>query len=93
MHNRLVEHFLFVYEAPPTEEIVDPFLQLAKHLDALIDESPEKSAALRKLFDARNQALFARSLDIQNKARDQHVHEIAGSRPPLHPNPDGDIHG
>lgn len=94
MHNRLLDHFRTVYIAPPPEEIDGPFFDLARHLDQLIVEGPEKTVALRKLLEARNQATLARGIDIQNKHRDQHLADVrAALHMPADENPTGDIHG
>lgn len=76
MPNALLDHFAYKHVNQPVPEVTDPFLKIAQTLDEILDESAEKTNALRKLLEASDSAIRARLMDLDNRARDERINEV-----------------
>ena len=82
--NHIIQHFKYKHLNFDAPEIIEPFTTLANHLDALLDEGPEKTVALRKLLESCDQAIRSRMLDVQNHIRDERINEVKDQLYPNH---------
>ncbi len=64
MANRLLRWFEFAHLPPKLQEVSAPVGELARQMDALLPEGPEKTAGLRKLLEAKD--CFVRA-DIEGR--------------------------
>lgn len=76
MTHYIMQHFAFSHLPPDLQEVSKKFCDLATELDALLDESPEKEFALRRLLESKDCAVRARNMDIKNAVRDQRIAEV-----------------
>lgn len=57
--NQLIQFFAYEHLPPHLQEISKPFGELAKQLEEILPSNPEKSAAFRKLLEAKDCAVRA----------------------------------
>lgn len=76
MNSRILHHIDGKSVRPDVPEVIDPYVTLAKHLDALLEPGPEKATALRKLLESCDAAVRCRVADKENKAVDQKVNAV-----------------
>ncbi len=55
----LLQFFAYAHLPPHLQAVSKPFFDLAAHLDAVLANNPEKSAAFRKLLEAKDCAVRA----------------------------------
>lgn len=60
MTNPIMQYFEYSHLPEKLQEISKPIGELAKAMDALLPDSPEKSAGLRKLLEAKDCLVRAR---------------------------------
>lgn len=75
--SRLVHHIEGRNVRPKIPEIIDPFVNLAMHLDRVLDPGPEKTTALRKLLESCDAATRCRVADLENREQDKKIREVA----------------
>ena len=71
--NPIMRFFAFAHLAGPLRQTSERVAQLAKEMDAELPDSPEKSAGLRKLLEAKD--CFVRA----TLSREWPTHEQGGS--------------
>lgn len=54
MENRILKYFAYEHLPEHLQKISKPLGDLAKQMDELLPEGPEKSAGLRKLLEAKD---------------------------------------
>lgn len=54
MPSPIMKHFSYEHLPPHLQEISKPIGDLAKSMDDLLEDGPEKSAGLRKLLEAKD---------------------------------------
>lgn len=60
MHDYLLQFFEYTHLPDHLQEISKPFHNLAHHIVAVLPINPERSAALRKLLEAKDGAVRAK---------------------------------
>ena len=63
--NRMLRWFEYEHLPPKLQEISAPVAELARQMDAVLPEGPEKTAGLRKLLEAKD--CFVRA-EIEGRA-------------------------
>lgn len=76
MANYVIQHFAYKNLRIELPEVSEPFVALARAMDELLDEGPEKTICLRKLLEACDNAMRARMLDVDNHYRDERIEEV-----------------
>lgn len=61
MTNPILKHFDYQAEPPQIGEIIRPFAKLAWEMDQTLPDGPEKSVGLRKLLEAKDCMVRAKS--------------------------------
>lgn len=79
MYNMIVHHIEGRNIRPAVPEVIDPIVTLAKHLDEILDEGPEKNVALRKLLECCDAAVRCRITDMENRIRDVKVKAVSAA--------------
>lgn len=54
MSNPIMQYFEYAHLPPHLQAVSKPICELAKAMDDLLDDGPEKSAGLRKLLEAKD---------------------------------------
>lgn len=54
MNNPIMRYFEYAHLPPHLQAVSKPICELAKAMDDLLDDGPEKSAGLRKLLEAKD---------------------------------------
>lgn len=65
MPSPIIQYFTYDHLKPHLQETSRPICELARHLDATIPDSAEKTAGLRKLLEAKD-SLIRASLNPQD---------------------------
>lgn len=60
MKLHILQFFEYQHLAAPLQDISKPFCELAHAMNAFLPDNPEKSAALRKILEAKDCAVRAK---------------------------------
>lgn len=63
MSNQLIKYFAYEHLPPKLQAVSKPIGDLARSMDALLPDGPEKTTGLRKLLEAKD-CLVRSSLDL-----------------------------
>lgn len=78
MPHYLMQHFAVSgIMNPELSATLEKFHDIAMYLDAALDESAEKTVALRKLLESRDAAIRAELVDLNNAERDRALKDAA----------------
>lgn len=85
MPHHLMQHF--TYHPMVNSELDEThriYYETASTIDNLLDETAEKTVALRKLLESRDAAIRAALMDLNNAQRDQALKDVAKNLYPQH---------
>lgn len=72
----IIQHFGYKHLPPELADVSRKFCELATELDKLLDETPEKAVALRKLLESKDAAVRSRHMDLENHLRSERINEV-----------------